>query len=230
MNRYITTTLLVILFLCNSCKSDYDLTENIIEDIFPQLQDSLKIDYINFKLIPPPKYDKDSIFIGIDSVQFQKNKIIHKHILDSIKKANPKILISMNDTVKLSFTTSLKKDLISDRILYDSIFKESFRFPNKKYPYDPINYKTIDMEEFQFVSSDQLIETYESHPKIWHGINDRLFGGAIHIRGILLNEEKDYGVLELSRLIVALDGINYMVAIEKNDDTWQITEVKNRWW
>ncbi|MDB9835691.1 hypothetical protein OAC51_02175 [Flavobacteriaceae bacterium] len=226
MKNYIIIIFSVLLISC----SVINQTESIIDNTFSQLSDSLKLKPLNFRLIPPPPiYVDDTIYAGFDTLQLRKNELKRKILIDSIRRINPKIMISINDTVKLSFTAGLKRDLISDRILYDSIFKDSYHFPNKHYPNQPIRHGRINLEKFELVSFDQLIARYGSHPKVWYAIEDRFFGGAIFIRGILLNNEKKYGVFQLSYTIVPVDGIDYMVAIEKKNDTWFIKEIKNRY-
>ena len=69
MTAYKITYLILILFALIGCENKPTADEKILNEIFPQLIDSLRISKTN--LIPPPPpplYDKDSIFIGIDSI------------------------------------------------------------------------------------------------------------------------------------------------------------------
>ena len=51
----------------------------------------------------------------------------------------------------------------------------------------------------------------------------------IYIENLLLNKEENYGVFELSHVVIPIDGIEYIVVIEKKKKLWSIVEFKNKW-
>ena len=214
-----------LILFCTNCSTKLNTSENIIQDVFPQLSDSLGVKLLNFKLIPPPLYDENSKFIGIDSFKLTKDKHKRKILIDSIEKAAPKIYITINDSLRVKTSSHLIKDLAFDLKLYDSIFNNS----NISFEGQPIRHERINIEKYELVLFDQLVEIYGSHPKVWFGINDRFFGGGIYIENLLLNKEENYGVFELSHVVIPIDGIEYIVVIEKKKKLWSIVEFKNKW-
>jgi len=97
--------LLIILILFSHCDR-LNKSVIILEDVFLQLADSMKIEMINFVELPPPIY-----------------------LNDSIKKVNPKLLVAFNDSLKIMFSKDLCRNLKKDLNFYDSIVEKYGSYP-----------------------------------------------------------------------------------------------------
>ena len=214
---------LIIFILFSQC-GQLNKTEKIVDEIFPQLADSLNIDFLNFVIdAPPPLYSDDNVYLGFDTLQLKKNKRIREVLIDSIKNTNPKTYIIINDSIKFKTTNQLVGKTSVDKMLYDSIFIKS----NKNFDSKFVRHDRISLDQFELVTFNQLVEIYGSPNRVWHSIKNRLFGGAIHIKGFLINEEDNYGVFQFIYTTVPIDGVGYMVEIEKKNEIWSITKIMN---
>ena len=208
--KLIKIILIVHLVLLYSCKRTSNIEYEIIGDILPELVNQLKISYLNLKLVPPPIYDSDSMFVRIDSVLYKKNKLKHSCLLDSIKNINPKLLIAFNDSLKIIYSKDLRRNLKKDVDFYDSIVKK-FDANNADHHKVAVEHKKVIIKDLELTTFEKLVEKYGSHPKVWFGINDRFFGGLLSIEGIVLNEEKNYGLMVVYYANIPLDGFDYIL-------------------
>ena len=227
MKYFFITISVLSIWSCSRKPNDF---EKVLRETLPEISDSLRIKTINFKVnIPPPIVNKDSVYIGYDTLGLKKNELRKKQLIDSIGKINPKILLSFSDSLKIFFSKNLKQNLKEDIKLYNSIFKNSHLNEPLKYVKVALTHENIVLEKFELITFNKLEEKYGSHPKVWYGIHDRFFGGVLDIEGIIFNEEKNYGIMRAYYADVAIDGFDYIVSIERVNGKWKIKEFHNKW-
>lgn len=207
-----------------SCDKNSMTDEEVICEIFPQLIDSLRINKSN--LIPPPPppiYDKDSNFIGIDSIVAKLIIEQHEKIIRKIDSIDSRILIGLIDT-------SLTIDLvdIQQRTYPDSLTIQKIILDNKqiKKPLIKWNLELIQTPlNFQLKYKSDLNEKYSN---IWR-IKDRKFGGLIAVSRIYYDKDNRTGFLQFETYPFYLEGVSYFVIIERINGKWKIKKILMNW-
>jgi hypothetical protein len=215
-----------LIVLCN-CKSVSNVEYEIIGDIIPELVVSLKIKTLNFVVEPPPPIYLNDTIVGYDTLQFKINKLKRLNVIDSITSINPKLLLVFNNNLNSIYSRGLTQNLERDINLYDSLIK-GFNSQKKHHNKVFVEHKSLRFKGLELTTFEKLLEKYGSRPKIWHGINDRFFGGVLSIEGMVINEENNYGLMTIYYADNDIDGFDYIVSIAKENGKWKIKEFHNK--
>lgn len=218
------TYLIVILFTMISCEKNHKTKEKILSDIFPQLIDSLRINKSN--LIPPPPppiYDKDSNFIGIDSIAAKQIIEKQKELIRRIDSADSRLLLGLIDSCIIIDLVDLEKRTYSDSLLLQQIILDNLELNNTVFKW---NLNLIQVpDNYQLSYKSDLDDKY---PEIWR-INDRKFGGLIAISKIYLDNDSKTGLLQFETYPFDHEGVSYFVIIELIDRNWKVKRILMNW-
>ena len=213
--------LILILVLTISCKKKTVTDEKVITEILPQLIDSLRIRKSNlFPIPPPPIFDKDSNFIGIDSIAEKDIIANHEQIIKQIDSIDSRLLIGIVDTCLSIDFCDLKKKTYSDSLIIHKIIFDNKHIDNslKKWNLDQIQ-TPID---FQLMFKSDLMKKYSD---IWR-INDRKFGGLFAISRIYYDKNNKTGLFQFETYPFYHEGVSYFLIIEQCDDgKWKIKKI-----
>lgn len=218
------TYLILILFTLISCKNDSTTDEKVLSELFPQLIDSLRISKTN--LIPPPPppiYDKDSNFIGTDSVTAKQIVDKQNELLRQIDSMDSRLLIGLVDSFLTIDFDDLEQRTYSDSLILRQIIANNSGLKNipKKWDLDLINIP----EDYQLRYKSDLELKY---PEIWR-INDRKFGGLIAVSRIYFDSEGNNGLLQFETFPFYHEGASYFVIIELIDNKWEVKRILMNW-
>lgn len=219
------TYLILIFFSISSCKEIHTDNEKVLSDIFVQLTDSLRINRIN--LIPPPPpplYDKDSNYIGTDTVA--ANLIIKEHEkkLRTIDSVDSRLLIGLIDSCLFFNLNDLKNRAYSNDKLISKIVDNNKM--NSIY-----NGKKLNIGMISVSSNYELLllaDLKSKYTDFWN-IENRRCGGLIAISTVLFDKTKNYGLLRVETYPFFREGAGYFVLIERKADKWIIKKVLNDW-
>jgi len=213
----------VVFFSITSCERNQISEERILTDIFPQIVDSLQI---KWRPIPPPPpiFDKDSSFIGVDSTKMELLLFEHQKYLDRVDSIDSRILIGITDTCffidwdDLKFRTYSEDDLVSKFILLNE---------RKTIISKELNLNQIDIaSDLKLISKSEIKKKYSN---IWSNLRDRKFAGLLEISKIYLSENYDFGLLQVDYYYDEWNGYSYFIIIERTDKGWQVKELLRNW-
>ncbi|WP_146697824.1 hypothetical protein [Geofilum rhodophaeum] len=219
------TYLILILFSLLSCKIEHSDNEKVLGDIFPQLIDSLRINSTNLFLPPPPPlYDQDSNFIGIDTVTANLILKEYEQKLKIIDSLNPRLLIGLVDSCLIFDLDDLENRTYSNdkllRMIVDNNKMDSI------YRSETLNIGLINVPtSYELLLLSDLKNKYDD---FWD-IKDRRFGGLVAVSAVLFDKKKDYGLLRIETYPFLFEGAGYFLLIEKKDNSWIIKKVLNDW-
>ncbi|MCF8298271.1 MAG: hypothetical protein K9J13_12060 [Saprospiraceae bacterium] len=218
------TFLILILVSVISCNKKTQTDEKVITEIFPQLIDSLRISKSN--LIPPPPppiFDKDSNFIGVDSIAAKDIEEKHKQIIREIDSIDSRLLIGLLDTCLSIDFSDLRQRTYSDSQIIQKIILDNNQIQKSLIKW---NLESMQMpSDFQLMFKSDLIEKYSD---IWR-INDRKFGGLIAISRIYYDNDKKTGLFQFESYPFYHEGVSYFVIIMQIDGKWKIKKILMNW-
>lgn len=212
---------------CQKKISDLEFEKNVMTEIFPDLIDSICIDYRTV-LHPPPiygllTYDENGHRIRVDSTISieEQNKRMAKweHNQEAIEKDTSKLIVAFNPKIK-SNSKDLKEYLVEH-------FKVTEVF-NPKIEGDStytIDFKNIPLKG-KFEIRD-MSEFPKDRYKFWRKKYDFLFSGAVYFTGIQFDKERKFGVLEGGFSCGRLCGIGVRIYIKKVNEKWIIDKIDN---
>ncbi|MDQ6469688.1 hypothetical protein RB619_03450 [Flavobacterium sp. LHD-80] len=199
--------------------------------IFPDLIDSLCIDYRTFPSPPPIYgeviYDKEGNYISTDSTkgtEKQKKEIADwKRNQDSIYKAieedTSKLIVAFNP--KIGKSNEDLKEYLEEHFKCAKIF-------NPKKEIDStytIDYKNIPLKG-KFVIRN-MSEFPKDRYEFWRKKYDFVFAGAIYFTRIQFDKERKYGVLDGGFSCGRHCGIGVRIYIKKVNNKWTIDKIDN---
>lgn len=227
-------SLLFVIILFMSCQkkiSDLEFEKNVMTEIFPDLIDSICIDYRTVP-VPPPIYgqfiyDKEGNHIGIDSTkgtEKQKQKIAEwernqEAIIEAIEKDTSKLIVAFNPKIK-SNSKDLKEYLV-EHFKVKEVFNPKIE-GDSTYTIDFINiplkgkFEIRDMSEFP-----------KDRREFWRKKYDFVFSGAVYFTGIQFDKERKFGVLDGGFSCGRLCGIGVRIYIKKVNEKWIIDKIDN---
>lgn len=225
MTAHKITYLISILFLLSSCKINHSDNERVFSDIFPQLIDSLRISRTNLILPPPPPlYDQDSNFIGIDTITANMILKEHEQKLKRIDSLDSRLLIGLVDSCLIFDLNDLKNKAYSNDTLIRKVADN-----NKKdsiYSGDKLNIGLIRVPtDYELLLLSDLKNKYAD---FWY-IGDRRFGGIFALSKVLFDKNEDYGLLRVETYPFYLEGAGYFVLVEKKENKWIVKKVLHDW-
>ena len=214
----------MVLFALVSCENKPMTDEKILSEIFPQLVDSLRISETN--LIPPPPpplYDKDSNFIGIDSIAVKQILDTQKELISKIDSNDSRLLIGLVDSsYSIDFTDLLQRtypdSLLIRQVIADNRNKD---FDNHKWDSKLVH----ESNNYQLISKSELETKYAD---LWK-IKDKKFAGLISISRIYLSNDNKTGLLQFESYPFEGEGVSYFIVIELIDEKWRIKSILMNW-
>lgn len=234
MIRPLQLCLLFVIILFMSCQkrmSDLEFEKNVMTEIFPDLIDSICIDYRTVP-VPPPIYgqfiyDKEGNHIGIDSTkgtEKQKKEIVEwkrnqEAIVEAIEKDTSKLIVAFNPKIEKS-----SKDL-------KEYLEEHFKVTEVFYPkIEGDSTYTIDFKNIPLKGKFQLRNISE-FPKdryeFWRKKYNFIFSGVIYFTGIQFDKSRKFGVLDGSFSCGRHCGIGLRIYIKKVNSKWIIDKIDN---
>ena len=206
-----------MLFLLTNCKSGTIKEEKILSDIFYQLVDSFNIK--NYAVMPPPppapKFDKDSNYIGIDSIRTKEDKIAYKKYLNRIDSIDSRHLIALEEKyLPMDWKNLREKVSISQK--FDNTPKQCEKFSTKEIKIP---------EDFQLITKKHLEKEYGDS---WR-VTNRKFCGVIAISKIFLSQSKSLGIMKFEFYPHKTEGIGYYLLVEKDNKSWKIKNIYRNW-
>ncbi len=218
------TYILLILFTLTNCKNDLLPQEKILNDIFPQLIDSLHISRTNiYPPPPPPIYDNDSNFIGTDTIAGKLILVENERILNQIDSIDSRLLLGIIDSCFLIDLGDLQGRTYSENELIISVLNnnENLKIKSRK-----LNINQIELgDDYQIMYESELKRKYEN---IWR-IKDRKFGGIIAISKIYFDKKQYYGLLQFDTYPFYSEGSSYYIIIERIDKKWIVKRIYMNW-
>ncbi len=201
-----------------------ETNEKILSDIFPQLTDSLRINTMNlFPPPPPPLYDRDSNFIGIDTVIAELILKKYEQRLRTIDSVDSRLLIGLVDSCLTFSPDELKNRTYSHDELIGRIVD------NNKGPF--YNNDTLKVRLIRVPSDCELLllsDLKNEYGNFW-SMDNRRFGGLIAMSTVLFDNEYSYGLLKIETYSDYLEGAGYFVLIEKRSGRWVVKKIYNDW-
>lgn len=219
-----------MILLFGSCQkkiSDLEFEKNVMTEIFPNLIDSICIDYRKV-LKPPPiygalTYDEKGNRISVDStmsIEEQKRRMDKwKHNQETIEKDTSKLIVAFNPKIERS-SEDLKEYL-----------EEYFKVTEVFYPkIEGDSTYTIDFKNIPLKGKFQ-IRNISEFPKdrreFWEKKYDFVFAGAVYFTGIQFDKERKFGVLDGGFSCGRHCGIGVRIYIKKVNDKWIIDKIDN---
>jgi hypothetical protein len=191
--------------------------EKVIAEIFAQLIDSVTISKSNLiPQPPPPIYDKDSNYIGIDSITEKDIITKQEQIIRQIDSNDSRLLIGLVGTCLYIDFVDLHQRAYSDSITINKII-----FDNKQInkPLTTWNLELLQTpDDYQLMLKSDLIKKYSN---VWR-INDRKFGGLIAISRIYYDKDFKTGLFQFEKYPFYHEGVSCFVIIEQVDGKWKI--------
>ncbi|WP_123773908.1 hypothetical protein [[Flexibacter] sp. ATCC 35103] len=230
MIKALQLPLLYMTLLFMSCQkniSDLEFEKNVMTEIFPDLIDSICIDYRTV-LVPPPIYgefiyDKEGNYIGVDSTkgtEKQEQEIVRwKLNQEAIEKDTSKLIVAFNPKIERN-RKDLKEylgqhfkvtEVFYPKIEGDSTFIVEFKNISLKG-----KFKLKDMSEFP-----------KDRREFWRKKYDFVFSGAVYFTGIQFDKERKFGVLEGGFSCGRHCGIGVRIYIKKLNKKWIIDKIDN---
>jgi hypothetical protein len=224
MTTHKITFLILVLFALISCENKPTTDEKILSEIFPQLIDSLRISKTN--LIPPPPpplYDKDSNFIGIDSVAVKHILDKQKQLISKIDSNDSRLLIGLIDSSFLIDFNDLLRRTYSDSLLIRQVVADNRNMKFDKHKWDS---KLIHVSNDYQLISKSVLET--KYADLWR-IKDRKFAGLISVSKIYFSNDNKTGLLQFESYPFEGEGVSYFIIIELIDDKWKLKSILTNW-
>ena len=225
MTKRKVTYLILILFFIASCNTSSKTEEKILSDIFPQLVDSL---HINWRPKPPPPpppiFDNDSNFIGVDSTKVKHILFEHQRYLDRMDSIDSRIYIGIKDACifidwdGLQHRTYSEDSLISRLITLNELEKKNSRLLNLNQICVP--------DSLRLITKSEIKKTYTN---IWTSLRELKFAGLLEISRIYLSKNNNFGLLQVDYYYNEWDGYSYFIIIEKVDKKWQVKRLLRKW-
>lgn|GEM_PF-2902928 len=214
----------MLVFALINCENKSATDEEILSEIFPQLIDSLGIRKTN--LIPPPPpplYDKDSNFIGIDSIAAKRILNEQKRQISKIDSNDSRLLIGLVDSSYSIDFNDLLKRTYSDSILVRQVVADNKNKEFDKHIWVP---KLIhESNNYQLIYESALEAKYTD---LW-SIKDRKFAGLISVSKIYLSSDNKIGLLQFELYPFERESASFFIIIELIDKKWQIKRVLLNW-
>lgn len=217
--------LVLTAFMLTNCDINHNSQEKILSDIFPQLIDSLHIKWRPISPPPPPLFDKDSNFVGIDSIEMERIFSEYQKYLLRIDSIDTSTQIAIADSAylidwnRLKSKTYKKDSLISSIISLNEIDNG---IPRKL----GINHITIP-DSFKLLSESEMEVKYSD---IWLSRKDYKFAGILVFSKIYFSENSDFGLFEAEYYHAEIDGAySYCIVIEKTNKRWRIRKLLPNW-
>jgi len=198
--------------------------ESILSEIFPSLIDSLRISKTN--LIPPPPpplYDKDSNFIGIDSVATKRILDNQMQQISKIDSNDSRLLIGLVDSSYSIDFHDLQQRTYSDSLLIRQVITDN---RNKDFDNHKWDFKLVHESKNYQLLSKSVLET--KYTDLWR-IKDRKFAGLISISRIYLSNDNKTGLLQFESYPFEHEGVSYFIVIELIDGKWRIKSILMNW-
>ena len=223
---------MILLFIsCQKKISDLEFEKTVMTEIFPDLIDSICIDY-RIVPVPPPIYgqfiyDKEGNHTGIDSTkgtEKQKQEIVkwkrnQEIIVEAIEKDTSKLIVAFNSKIKRS-----SKDL-------KEYLEKHFKVTEVFYPKtERDSTYTIDFKNIPIKGKFQLRDMSEfpkDRREFWRKKYDFVFSGAVYFTGIQFDKERKFGVLDCGFSCGRHCGMGVRIYIKKVNDKWRIDKIDN---
>jgi hypothetical protein len=220
------TYLIFILFTVTSCYKTSPISEEkILGEIFPQLIDSLRIKWRPLPPPPPrPLYDKDSNFVGIDSINLKLILSEYQMYLDRVDSIDSRTLIGLLDSCFLIDWNDLKDRTYSEDTLVNELISlnEFERYNSRVFILKQINTP----DSVRILSKSEIEKRYTN---IWSSLSDLKFAGLLKISRIYFSRENDKGLLQVDYYYNRWDGYGFYIIIEKADGKWRIKSLLQNW-
>jgi len=216
--------LILILLSVMSCEKSHLTDEKVLGDILPQLIDSLGINMSNIIPPPPPPiFDKDSNFIGIDTIIARQILEEHRQLIKRIDSIDSRLLIGLADSSFTIDLVDLSERTYSDSLLIRQIIRNN---ENKNKSVAKWNVNLVDVPSgYELVLKSNLEEKYAD---IWR-INDRKFQGLIAISKVYYNADLKTGLLQFETYPFFREGVSYFVIIERIGKQWKVKKILMNW-
>lgn len=208
-----------------SCERNRTIDDKVINEIFPQLIDSIRICRTNLILPipPPPFYDEDSNFIEVNYIPAKRIVEQNERLVRQVDSIDSRLLIGVVDTcLSIDFFGLLRKSY-QDSLNINKIINNNRQF------YKPLI--KWNLERIQPPVKYQLMlksDLYERYTDIWR-IEDRKFGGLIAISRIYYSKDKFIGLFQFEKYPFYREGTSYFVIIEWIDGKWIIKKILMNW-
>lgn len=216
--------LILLIFTISSCENKKTIEEQILSQISLQLIDSLQINWKPLLPPPPPIYDGDSIFKGIDSVKMEQILVEQEKFLKRIDSIDSRIYIGVRDTCFSINWTDLKTRTHSQDSLI-SIFICLYEKENR-------NPKKLSLEQIKVDDRYKLIsetEIEKEYPRMWPILRDYKFAGLLDVSKIYLTKNYDFGLLQIDYHNHELNSYSYFLIIENKNDIWKVKRLLRNW-
>ncbi|MBF4485381.1 MULTISPECIES: hypothetical protein [unclassified Flavobacterium] len=230
MIKPLQVPLLIMIFLFISCQkkiSDLEFEKNVMTEIFPDLIDSICIDYRTV-LNPLPiygllTYDENGHRIRVDStmgMEEQKQRMAKwEHNQEVIEKDTSKLIVAFNPKIK-----SNNKDL-------KEYLEEHFKVTEVFYPkIEGDSIYTIDFKNIPLKGKFELRDISEfpkDRHEFWRKKYDFVFSGAVYFTGIQFDKKRKFGVLDGGFSCGRHCGIGVRIYIKKVNEKWIIDKIDN---
>lgn len=220
--------LITLLFVnCQKKINDLEFEKKVMTEIFPDLIDSICIDY-RVVLNPPPiygllTYDEKGNRISVDStmsIEEQKQRMAKwKHNQEVIEKDTSRLIVAFNPKIKRN-----SKDL-KEYLKQHFKVKEVFCPKIKGDSAYTIDFKNIPLKgRFQLKN---ISEFPKDRREFWRKKYDFIFSGAVYFTGIQFDKERRFGVLDGGFSCGRHCGIGVRIYIKKVNDKWMIDKIDN---
>ena len=216
------TFLLFFSILIASCEKKINKVEfekNVLSEIFPEIVDSICIDYRKMK--PPPRFEIETRNLKnkltIDTPKGNNKKTIEYH---NWKKEQNRVA---NDTSEIIIGFDQYLLNFGEKRVYNGTNLYNSSFSNFKFDYSKIklNNKFKIKNCTEFPKAEKLI-LYELKYNF-------LFGGFLSISRIKFDKNQKSGVLEASFSYCGKCGRGYLIYIKETNGKWKIDKVEGTW-
>lgn len=214
----------LILFTLTNCKNNAPKEEEILNDIFPQLVDSLDIVMTNYFLPPaPPLYDKDTNFIGIDTIAAELIKTKYKRALNKIDSVDSRLLFGINDSCFIINLKSINKRVYNENELLKRVLSANVNSVQRS---RKLIINQIDCgNDYQIVYNSELKNKYDN---AW-SVKDRRFGGVISISKAYFDKANKVGLIQFEIFQSPMDGGGYYLILQEVNNKWLIKRIFKSW-
>jgi len=230
-------TFLILIFGCDNRKSELEFEKTVMQEIFPNLMDSLWVHNSTINTLPFVKLDKKGKVIGFEEKSKNDIRKSHKKTLQEIKRKNSKIFAVICDTI-YPIGTNEKKSLKKkkkNKINQKKNEKKSIT-DNYKNEIIPKNKENENLKNP--ISIKKIIETKhikikfiskDTEERLWASDNNYNFNGVISFSRIQFDTKKKYGMLTSSIICGGMCGHGYRIFIKKVNNKWIVDKVEEAW-
>ncbi|MFL9844989.1 hypothetical protein [Flavobacterium rhizosphaerae] len=203
---------LAIIVSCNSKPSYAELENEVFQDIFPALVDSVCIDrrisWAIFDYYPGMESDSAKLAQSHKSLDIKIRRI---------KQDTANLVIAIADTLEaFDDYDAVKKEFEKRNLMPDTISPEKIKF-------DVAPYQGKTQYKFRYLS------TFPDRYSIWGTNYDFNFAGVFSFSHIMFDTTKTFAVMEAGYMEGDLVGAGGVVFLEKRKGKWYIVEVINTW-